>query len=467
MPDTLTPLPATSGAAQGAPAVTSGTWTPLNDQPLAHNPTFYPAGVFLLTDGTVLAQDGALTNQGWWKLTPDNTGSYVNGSWSQVASPPNCPNNYPGASADTVYSPLYYASAVLPDGRFVMIGGEYNYNYDYVKNDHSREVWTSQGAIYDPVANNWTCIAPPSGWTEIGDAQSVVLPDGTFMVAHPQDDQVATLNVDTNPPTFNPPFTPPGKTGDMTSNITCFGVSGACNDEEGWLLLPDGNVLTLEVWNANDGSDTPALTYNPLTSAWSGAGSAPDPLVLIKKGNNFFFEIGPSVLRPDGTVFATGAAGFNDIYNPGNGAWSRGPSFPTISVTYSAGSCNLSNATEQLSEADAPAVLLPDGNVLIAPGPVDATCQWIPPTEFFEFDGTSLTQVADAVNGSKVPSYKGRLLLLPTGQVMYTNTFNYVQLYTPAGSPNPSWTPIVSSSPSNVTPGGTDYQLSGTQFNGL
>ena len=84
---------------------------------------------------------------------------------------------------DTVYSPLYYASAVLPDGRFVMIGGEYNYTYDYVLNDQSGEVWTSQGAIYDPVANSWTCIAPPSGWTEIGDAQSVVLPDGTFMIA--------------------------------------------------------------------------------------------------------------------------------------------------------------------------------------------------------------------------------------------------------------------------------------------
>ena len=57
-----------------------------------------------------------------------------------MASPPDCPNGYPGASADTVYSPLYYASAVLPDGRFVMIGGEYNYNYDYVLNDGSGEV---------------------------------------------------------------------------------------------------------------------------------------------------------------------------------------------------------------------------------------------------------------------------------------------------------------------------------------
>ena len=31
-----------------------------------------------------------------------------------------------------MYAPLYYASAVLADGRFVIIGGEYDYNYTYV-----------------------------------------------------------------------------------------------------------------------------------------------------------------------------------------------------------------------------------------------------------------------------------------------------------------------------------------------
>lgn len=178
-----------------------------------------------------------MTNVAWYTLTPDNTGSYINGTWSQVASPSNCANGFPGASADTVYSPLYYASAVLPDGRFVMIGGEYNYDYDYLQHNGSGELWTDQGAIYDPVANSWTCIEAPTGWKNIGDAQSVVLPDGTFMIAHPQDDQVATLNVSTNPPTFNTPFTPTGKTADTTTGITCFGVAGPCNDEEGWELL--------------------------------------------------------------------------------------------------------------------------------------------------------------------------------------------------------------------------------------
>src|SRR5271168_3759136 len=108
------------------PGITSGTWVPLN-----HQPSFGPESMFVLTDGRIMAQDGKLTNIGWWTFKPDNTGSYINGNWTKENSPSNCPNGYPGQSASTTYSPLYYGSAVLPDGRLVVIGGEYNYNYTY------------------------------------------------------------------------------------------------------------------------------------------------------------------------------------------------------------------------------------------------------------------------------------------------------------------------------------------------
>jgi hypothetical protein len=447
------PLPA-ANSAKGAPGATSGIWTPLNDQPYLHPAPFYPNGEFLLTDGRVLVQDGNFTTTiGWWTLTPDNTGSYINGTWSQVASPPNCPNGYPGASADRVYSPLYYASAVLADGRFVVIGGEYDYNYTYAGN--GSEVWTDQGAIYDPVANSWSCIAAPSGWTQIGDAESVVLADGTFMVAKAIGYQVATLNAATTPPTFNAPFTPSGKSADGTGYY----------DEEGWYLLPSGAVLTLEIWNVLDTTQTPALIYNSMTKVWSGAGTAPDPLVLISKGGFNYYEVGPSILRPDGSLFAAGATGFNDIYDINTGTWTSGPSFPTISEP--TGNCPSAGTTEQLVMADAAAALLPDGNVLLAPGPVDSACQWAPPTEFFEFDGTSLTQVAEPTYAPTSSSYLGRLLVLPSGQVMYTNDFSYVQIYSPAGTPNASWAPTITGSPAMVLPGGANYVLTGTQFNGL
>jgi hypothetical protein len=41
--------------------------------------------MMLLSDGTVMAEGGNVDNT-WYKLTPDSTGSYVNGTWSQLAS---------------------------------------------------------------------------------------------------------------------------------------------------------------------------------------------------------------------------------------------------------------------------------------------------------------------------------------------------------------------------------------------
>src|SRR5208282_2380495 len=41
--------------------------------------------MLLLPDGTVMAQGGGITNT-WFKLTPNSSGSYINGTWSQLAS---------------------------------------------------------------------------------------------------------------------------------------------------------------------------------------------------------------------------------------------------------------------------------------------------------------------------------------------------------------------------------------------
>src|SRR5262249_41983907 len=64
-----------------------------------------PSGIgrmMLLRDGTVMAQGAGVTNP-WYKWTPDSTGSYVNGTWTQLAS--------------MHFSRLYFGSNVLEDGR--------------------------------------------------------------------------------------------------------------------------------------------------------------------------------------------------------------------------------------------------------------------------------------------------------------------------------------------------------------
>src|SRR5256885_3485783 len=72
----------------------SQTWTPLVNQP-----AFAASNPLLLTDGTVIAHNACAPD--WWRLTPDGHGSYVNGTWSQIASLP------------AGYRPLYFSSADL------------------------------------------------------------------------------------------------------------------------------------------------------------------------------------------------------------------------------------------------------------------------------------------------------------------------------------------------------------------
>src|SRR5215831_1707183 len=69
-------------AALSAQTARAGTWTRLtNNAPGAVNL------MILLSDGTVmaLASDGsAVIPSGWYKLTPDIQGSYVNGTWTTL-----------------------------------------------------------------------------------------------------------------------------------------------------------------------------------------------------------------------------------------------------------------------------------------------------------------------------------------------------------------------------------------------
>ncbi|HVN19992.1 MAG TPA: hypothetical protein VMU05_14500, partial [Dongiaceae bacterium] len=55
-------------------------------QRLVHQPPDGAGICFQLTDGGVLCQGNAESD--WYKLTPDNTGSYVNGAWARMANLP-------------------------------------------------------------------------------------------------------------------------------------------------------------------------------------------------------------------------------------------------------------------------------------------------------------------------------------------------------------------------------------------
>jgi len=374
-------------------------------QALKHQPTFpSPGTALLMNDGTVLVHDSCASD--WWKLTPDNTGSYVNGTWSQAAS---MPSNY---------GPLYYASAVLPDGRLVVEGGEYNF---------CNGAETNLGAIYDPVKDAWAAMNPPSGWNNIGDSSSVIFTNGQMMIADIYNTESALLNSKTLTWTVLP------GTGKKDRNA-----------EEGWTLMPDGTVLTVD---AEDAPNAEKFVF--ATKKWINAGNT---IVRLEDPNSQ--EVGPAILRPGGTVFATGAnasgAGHTSVYHPPKiktkpGKWVAGPDFPN------GDDC-----------ADAPAALLITGNVLVMASPgIFHT-----PSHFYEFDGKTLTKVAAPPNAPNDDSYYGRLLELPSGQVLFTDGSDDMEIYTPNGTYNSSWAPTITNFPSSVTRGST-YRISGTQFNGL
>ncbi len=148
--------------AASAPDLTPGQASPW--KPLKNAPPFDPGTMLLASDGTVLvhAEPPSGGTSAWYKLTPNSKGSYVDGTWSKIASMP------------AGYDPLYFASAILPDGRMIVEGGEYL---------GGTPTWTNKGAIYNPVTNKWRSVAPPTGWSNIGDAQSDVLANGTFMLS--------------------------------------------------------------------------------------------------------------------------------------------------------------------------------------------------------------------------------------------------------------------------------------------
>jgi hypothetical protein len=88
------------------------------------------------------------------------------------------------------------------------------------------------------------------------------------------------------------------------------------------------------------------------------------------------------------------------------------------------------------------------------------------PCSFLEFDGTALASVANPPNADS-PTYVGRLLPLPTGEVLWAREdHGDMYLYLNSEPPQDAWRPLVTTSPAAVAPGAV-FTLSGQQFNGL
>jgi hypothetical protein len=393
-----------------------GTWTKLKNAPpggagVAH--------VMLLSDGSVLGFNSSCATTGSaYRLIPNSAGSYVDGTWVKAGTLPSG------------YNPLYFGSEVLPNGQVTVLGGEYN---------ACSGVWSNLGAIYTPSTNTWATLAAPTGWTTIGDAQSVILGSGKLMQANccTTDEAILTL----------------------TNGVATWTATGTgkadWNDEEGWNLLPGGDILTVDAYvGSYDATGTNSEIYNPTTGSWTSAGSTIvqlwDSAADCGGSDDASYEVGPAVLRPNGTVFATGAnscgAGHTAIYDLKTKTWTAGPDF-----------------SGTLDIADGPASLLPNGNVLVdaSPGIYQTGSQ------FFEWNGATLNATTAPANASTDSSYVGDMVILPTGQVLFSDFSSTLEVYNYSGTACGNCHPAISSVATTLTHGSKNNKMSGTLFNGM
>lgn len=424
-------------------------WTPL-----ANAPGVFLDTCLLLTDGRVICHQYN-TNR-WRRLTPDADGSYANGTWDFTADMPN--GNDPAIGcANCVYRPLFYASNVLPDGRVVVAGGEYN-NLVFGN--------TNIGFIYDPVTDSWSNqLVEAFGGNRVGDASSMVLQDGTFIMAEGKPD---------DPPNNMPPFTStPGniESLDLTVDPAVFTAlnppgkaPGATNNEENWNILYDGRILAVNSFLASSFE-----IYDPVANSWGNAGSTVVNLADTDPGDGSAGnqrETGPCVFRADSTAicFSGTAAGQNAVYDFNTGTFSNSANmdFPLVP-----------GQTYHYAVADGVASLLPNGNTLVMASPTRVGDVFIAGSHFYEVEyGTNnLNAVMDTPNVASFIAYQARMVVLPSGELLVV-AYNQaatqdVMLYSNGGAPQDAWRPVITVPPPAQILAGNTYSIGGTLFNGF
>jgi len=370
-----------------------------------------PGTMLLLTDGTVMVQNGG--SSGWMRLKPDIHGSYVNGSWAQDINAMSLAR-------------LYFASTVLPSGKVWVLGGEYSGN-------PLMKSFTPLGEIWDPIANVWSPITSyPTG--SFGDDPSILLSGGRILAGDIFSNQPQIYSIATN--AWSPAASK---------------VYADTSDEESWAKLGNGNILTYDIFQSVGTASGYAEVYNPLTNHWSSIspadGNASGFLPVLSSGA-IGFELGPILRLQDGRAFVIGANNHTALYNPTTNTWAAGPDTPG-----------------GFGADDAAAAELPNGHVVYAADNVP-TGSFKPPTRVFEFDPVTTSTVEITPSDpqlSSIPSFVTRMLTLPTGQVLFVDSSVQLWVYTGAGGVNPALRPVVNNVAYN---GGGIFTLTGKQLNG-
>lgn len=567
--------------ATGLAPASAGQWTPL-----VNRPSFGSIQIMILmTDGSIMVHtfDDIQT---WAKLTPDAKGSYVNGTWTTLGK--------------MITPRLYFTSDVLQNGNLWVMGGEYTGPFEDPN-------WGPQAEIYDPLTNTWTEVAsdPPqagcpratvtsnvtltTGSTEVDGIYSTFRMQPGFTVRGagiPAKTTVVTVDSPTSvtvsaAATASGPaiavfrgepvscfgddpsaLLPGGQilVGDLINQQTSlyslaantFEPSGSkvykdSSDEEGWALLPNGQIITYDLDPTIKLNTGFAERYTPATGVWTGIspadGTANGTLPVLSSGP-LGFELGPILRLFDGRMLVIGANQHTALYTPSTNTWAPGPDMfadltgpggtiphamfgaddapaailpngdvyligdpgpnpvsQNASTTAGSGSVTVPStagmqSTWSVAQADGKHTAIPSNTVIFSVdsptsftlGTFDASGNLVPitalttqaniglvlggifssPVQLFKFDPRAGTmRPIDGPAGSILPTeaaFPTRMLVLPTGQLMLSDSSNQLYVYTPdqASAPVPLRPSI---SDVDYTGNGV-FRLTGTQLNG-
>jgi hypothetical protein len=399
--------------------------------------------MMLLSDGSVLVQDGKNTNNGnaggqsasIFKLSPQvNTGSYVNGAWSGLQSMNE--------------ARLFFTTATLPDGRIFAVGGEF-------------PTFSNTAEIYDPVANTWTFVdSVPTADSSYGDDPIEVIPTG------PNSGQILAGYYNSRT-TYR--FNPAAAAGSQWTQTAGAKMHFDRSDEEAWVKLKDGSILSYDIF-ASGGGTFQAQRYVPSTDTWVDAStlSGVNPPSILESNGAQGRELGPAFLQPDGNVIYFGANGNTAIYNPTTNIWTAGPAEPTKVI---------GGVTTNIVGTDDPGAVLPNGHILIALSPqgtlnAKGNYTFPSPSYIYDYDpvGQTFTDVSPGggLGGTTISgnAFALNMVVLPSGQVLLSNEGDVFQVFTedPATGPQNSWKPAITKI---IDSGGGTYTLTGTQLNGI
>jgi hypothetical protein len=563
-----------------ATAASAAGWTPLVNRPSVNSIQL----MILLTDGSVMVHtfdDG----QTWVKLTPDAKGSYINGTWVTLGK--------------MITPRLYFASQILQNGNLWLMGGEYTGPFFDAN-------WGPQAEIYNTVSNSWSEAAsypPQTGCGLVPVTSSVSLTAGSVAIdgiystyrilpgwtvagaGIPANTTVVEVQSPTSV-TMSAKATASGPTvvqfvGEPTS---CFGddpsilvpggrilagnllgpetylysISGNAftptgtkvyndsSDEEGWAVLPNGQILNYDLFQSIATNTGYAETYTPATGLWTGIspadGTARGTLPLLSDPE-VGYELGPIIRLLDGRALVIGANQHTALYTPSSNTWAPGPDMradltgpggtipnalfgaddaaagilPNGHVFLTAdagpnpislrgrtraGSASVSlpttaglQSTWSVAEADGKNKTIPPGAVIysidsptsITLGTFNSSGNLVTinaqktqgnirlvlggvfssPTQLFDFDPNAgtMTPIAGPAGSilSSEPAYPTRMLVLPTGQLLFSDSSNQLYVYTADGSAPASLRPAITNV--HYTGDGV-FTLTGTKLNG-